>query len=1060
MDYVSRLLNTVNCLSEEKRKKIFSKIFYLTEAGKEFGAGDDITRHNFSEEIINNNMEYNTEENKIKLPMSKVNLETTSSIHMLDTSAPKPSSIASDCQIIFQATNVQTQHKQEFLQNWYFPEKVMESLLAGYCRSNHPQEVKSEINSQNQKKLDDKDKLKKSFKNKLVSDGKNKIKSPVAQVSGEEQIVHIYDCKGNPLTDCNGVPLKNVKGELLVKFLNGKPDSTLNGKPVFDKNSLPFVKSLDQALYNIKQEPLRLFNQDGIPLTDENGFALKLVNGKYAIHLDKYNRLVSDSSGRPLFDETGRQITSPQTELFCKQQSTAELAITTEYPMLYNDKSFLLTNSSGRPLIDVNGNPVTVDHKTGAIIRDNKDLPPVYDVENNVCQETTMRNRKNNKTTLTLYDCNKYPLTTSNGNILFNVEGKEMVIFDNRGKPVKDYLNRLIYDAAGHPSNSDEFNPYFEATKKHKSESLKIKEQVYDFRGYPLLDFDFSPLTTADGKELVVCNNKGELVHDANGNPIFDSAGIPMSKLNGRWTTPQAEPFRVFDSTGFPLTSEIGEDLYDINSTALLKTDHLGRPILSLTEAVVFDVHGVPSTHVKFNPSQSPLNTGVTRKVYMYNKPMKIYNKYGMPLTDAVGTAMTDANGKDLIEFDKHGIPIKDYKGDKLFDEFKIPLNCQKNQPILSMYGKPIRLYDQKRRPLTDINGIPLNLANGSCMIKFDNAGRPVSDFRNSELFDFNGRNLHDHNVNPELFTEMEHIQLLKKDGQPVLVYNREGMPLTDSSGIILMNSDGTHMFLNSEKVPVSDYNGDPVYDETGQPWIKTMLLNESEEIIEEKDPFGRPLRDRFGEAQFDNYGRPLYDLYRRRLYDEEGQPVANAYGRFLVNNLPESKDVDLGFDLAILNGSIVSGNELITDLIGGPIFDHVGMPLYNQHGKPLIDRYGRPLYDENGLPLCDQFGKPVSLLVRQNGNPVDVKDLYKPIEVTKEVADLIDNTVLRTRITEQSPCIPGIWILPANVDNTDNVCPTHPEKKMYWALLRMTTFEDGKKSFEILEAKPYNPDS
>ncbi|KAK9507213.1 hypothetical protein O3M35_007121 [Rhynocoris fuscipes] len=1057
MDYVNRLINNVKNLPKDKRKKLFNKICNFPELEDELGSGDD------SRKIVTASHHALTLQQNIPKKFDDSTGEETSQASIFHSKITQNVYSISNSMLSIESPMFVPSIPKDLREKRYFPEKVIENLVAGYSwgdclksgdkKSETIKENLINLNGNNNKVWEKSKTLNvKSISSPSSCSEKNSSSvHSKSRTLGSSEKSRSFEASGNSFTNDNAVALKNAHDDLSAN--DNKRKSELNRSRSFDSNNLPLVNSLSEPLYEANGEPLLLYNHEGIPLTDNKGYVLKLFNGKYAVIIDENRRLISDAFGRPLYNRNSQQITDLPKDNSSKLLTSSRKPSITSFSefsnsILYNKKGFLPTDSHGKPLDDKQGKPLIVkEHESGAIMDSNGYA--VYDT-----------NGSSERKILSVYDGNKYPLTDEEGNVLRTVEGEAMVVFDKTGKPVKDCFNRVVYDFFGNPSTSPKFDPYRKPTNIGNSSKLQINIQVYDFRGYPLLDSNCIPLATADGRCLIETNCKGNICHDLNGFPLFDKRGIPLTKINNCWTTPHGEPYRIFNGKGFPLTTEKGEDLFDINGEKLIGLDAEGRPVETASGEPVYDASGLPPTHQGFSPGKRLAKSAFTRKVYMENSPMKVYNKNGLPLTDPSGTALLDAKGTELMQFDDQGVPIRDSFGDRIYDEFKVPLNCKADESIISMNDKPFRIYDKQGRPLTDLNGLPLNLANGMCMIKFDNAGRPASDFRNSQLFDFNGKSLQDPQANAEFSIETEAIKLVKRDGTPVQVYNREGMPLTDAAGIMLINSDGTHLCLNNDKYPVSDWNGDPVFNELGQPLMKPcdpVGTDIQEELV--KDIFGRPMKDAIGEPQFDEYGRPLYDLYRRRLFDEQGRPIANAYGRYLTTNLPEPKLVDLGFDPnIILNTRANPTTASLTDLIGGPLFDFLGMPLYNQYGKPLIDIYGRPLYDSDGLPLCDAVGRPVSELVRQYGVPIDVKDVYKLIEVNKEVTEMINNSVVRTKKPEIPSSPSGIWILPSNINSNGNSAATlNPEKKLYWALLRMSTFSDGRKSFEILEAKPYD---
>lgn len=536
------------------------------------------------------------------------------------------------------------------------------------------------------------------------------------------------------------------------------------------------------------------------------------------------------------------------------------------------------------------------------------------------------------------FDCNKYPLTNSQGKALKTASGKNLVKYKN-GKPY-DCFGRAVFDSNGNPSSSKKFKPFLKVIKNKKIISTI---PLFDFRGYCLIDFDGSSLTNADGKNLIQVNNDGKIIYDINKHPIFDKNGIPITKQNGFWLSPKGAPMRLFHKTKHPLTNKHGEPYRDVKFQELLKCDQHGRPLLDFNNEPIFDATGTSATEQKFNPTREPLKEDIILTVELENKPARLFNRKGWPLTEKNGEVLYDSNGHCLLMLKKvHPNEITDY------DQLLFRLNDPVPLTEICLYLPETNLTHENK-----IRTKNQDMRKKKIILDF--VGHPLSDRFKGNVLDKNGRKVF-LNIKP---------YFMDKSTNTILG--------PSSTNIYISDEADTIRTLNSSKAKMSQ--------------LKLDSVSLSADVISfqaETDLFGRPLYDSINRPLFDKYGRPMYDLFGRSIYDSRGQPIATAQAIRLDNGLDESPGMKIGFDTSSLVPQDPNNIPKITDLNGGPVFDSLGFPLYNKKGKPLIDAYGRPLYDENGLPQCDKEGRPMSKLVKQRKTSIlSVEDQIETLQLS-----------------------------------------------------------------------------
>lgn len=513
------------------------------------------------------------------------------------------------------------------------------------------------------------------------------------------------------------------------------------------------------------------------------------------------------------------------------------------------------------------------------------------------------------KLSLCLFDCNKYPLTNGEGNILENANGQSLVLLKD-GQPYWDYLKRLVFDKNCEPSNSPNFQPL---NIPYKSNFRFTKIPIYDFRGYPLVDSDGTVLLNADGRSLIQADSNGDVLFDINENPVFDQNGIPLSMKDNCWLNPKGTPYRVFDKLGYPLTNKQGMAMTRRDTTELLRCDDYGRPIFDYNGDLVCDASGYTPTHPRFNPEISDDHENDNITVVLDNVPVKIYDRQDFPLTDIDGCVLKDALGKHLLNIDysdekKHRhYNYEYYKKNQVKDDSSCTTDSSK---IITV--KHVRNEAYKR-------------------IFNKDTQKPMKDNNGEFVYDLERRQLY-FDMDTHYYTDISRAKA-KSDNFPTFSTISENSRVGEEYGSSSADEDINCNYGN------------------------------------EKDIFGRPLRDKYGTPLFDKYGRPIYDLYGMPLYDSKGLPIIAARTDYSIKDTTEQH-----FNI----------KRRHADIFRGPLCDSKGEPLYNKYGKPLKDAFGRPLYDEEGLALCNEKGLPSSEAVKKRSlKIVDVEDNFQRLAVS-----------------------------------------------------------------------------
>ena len=214
---------------------------------------------------------------------------------------------------------------------------------------------------------------------------------------------------------------------------------------------------------------------------------------------------------------------------------------------------------------------------------------------------------------------------------------------------------------------------------------------------------------------------------------------------------------------------------------------------------------------------------------------------------------------KGNIMLDKNGNPMKDCKGEDMYDNIEYDSN---NCPILDANGNP-----RYKNVLYDENGNPVFDENGNLVTK-------QSLFQNKDK----GNAMLDENGNP----------ILDSKGQPK--YNNVAY---DKNGNVLYNKDGTIALLND---PVKgkmlvDKDGNPLLDCNGNPMYEKVAYGKDNcPLVDEKNKPALKVDDKKGKMLLDKDGNPILDChsnpkYENVLYDNNNCPIYDESGEVLVKD-------------------------------------------------------------------------------------------------------------------------------------------------------------------------------
>lgn len=600
--------------------------------------------------------------------------------------------------------------------------------------------------------------------------------------------VQFFEATGMPLTNSNGVPLLNRYQEFMAIFdSNGIPVRDVKGRDVYDVLGLPIVKSFIKPLLSPSGDPIRLYTKSGKPLTDRAGNVLKSINDEYLLKLNFIGQIVSDSKGGPLYDSQGYPTnlidkflsTKSRVDLNCKLLLNLDGS-----PLcMYGISGEPLTDSRGGVLTDSNGLNLITSSATGIITE--KNGQPAYDLDGYTAVKVAGRAVINK---IAVYDSYDRPLIGPSGFILKLRSGRELLKFDKAGFPVCTFDGKTIFDCKGHPV----FTPSSDISVVPDFAKLLVfggKIQIFGCDECPLLDITGELLYTSRGIPLIQFDKDHRPRADCIGRPLYDEKGIPIANPGNVWKSQRGVPYRLFDKDGLPLTDPRGKELLDINGIPLIKRGEFGHPKYDKYGNLVCDLNGNYITDSNFVGTTAPPEYKSNTLLESLNKPLRLYDLDGRPLTDECGKSLVSKSGRCLLDLKQGLNKILDFRGRTVFDSRKIPLACDPTIPIITMKGTPMVLYNKDGNPLMSLEGLPINCMDGTSLLSFDEFGRPARAGK-SGLFDSCGVSID----SPECQhggVLSQQLSLMSMEGRPVRIFNNGGHPITDSKGNILFRADG-----------------------------------------------------------------------------------------------------------------------------------------------------------------------------------------------------------------------------------------------------------------------------
>lgn len=687
-----------------------------------------------------------------------------------------------------------------------------------------------------------------------------------------------FDGNGQPLTDLLGVPLCFSSGLPMVLKEGGQwrdsvgQPATLIKKQFYDKCSLT-------GFTNSQGDPILLFNQQGVPLTDVNGTPQNHASGKILIHFNVEMDPTSDWLGNALYDACGHtlgdprfrpcgRITLPDNNMY--KETGVQYFNKCGYPLtnrfgvpLLNpeQKPMLNFDHFGRPLKDINGDPVF----------DVCGLPVGGDLDLAICGP--------NGAALRLYNSEGRPITSCKGFILRSISGKPFISVESSGRLKSECKDGKMYDRNSKSSDSFVFNA--EIIFAERQDKLLSRDgrplQLYDQTGYPLTDPEGVILFDNKGKSLIKCSPT-EPITTADGKKVFDVSGHPCMRDTDGATR---DKIAIYDKYGRPLTDQYGKILRNRKGHKLVKRKY-GEPIDTVYGGGLYD-----SNHVILDDPDAEPHFSLARESNLVGGGSQLFDCNDLPVTDHLGDMLYSSSGIALLEMDESGRPKSDYIGRPVFDERGLPVTkssgCWKDQK-----SRPLRLYNYVGHPLTDYQGCPLRSFDGEDMLQVDDMGRPLFDSEYRFVKDSKGRNMLNENFKP-ILNDRPPPPIADTDGSPLKIFNSKGWPLTDDQGRPLVNAKGKLLLIFKNLGKISDCCGKPVYDRFGRPFAcnaqKPMMRMNSEPLIL-YDMTGHPLtasdgtplnRNSLCLLRFDKFGRPSTTSSGENIFDALGHQLFHS---------------------------------------------------------------------------------------------------------------------------------------------------------------------------------------
>lgn len=283
-------------------------------------------------------------------------------------------------------------------------------------------------------------------------------------------------------------------------------------------------------------------------------------------------------------------------------------------------------------------------------------------------------------------------------------------IFNDYGKPMKDFYGSLLYDKYGIPLTG--------------ADGIKLSEKSRQILRLKLRNIPINKDKTIKGEALMnaftynkSCDQYGDPYYDKHGRPLYDLFGKLIYDIYGR---PLTDAFNrpLIDAIGQPLMDSKGNVLTSDskNSKTTTMIDVFGRHLYDKRGRALFDMYGRPRfdiyTNAVYDVCGRPATDGVGVKLYDFlNKaiqpyPEKPFYKNARALLPKYIDRILTTPSLHLVLKYSHA-SLKDVFGGPLFDDFGKPLYNKIGKPLYDKYGRP--LYDKDGRPLCDRYGRPLS---------------------------------------------------------------------------------------------------------------------------------------------------------------------------------------------------------------------------------------------------------------------------------------------------------------------------------------------------------------
>uniref|UniRef100_T1HPU7 Uncharacterized protein n=1 Tax=Rhodnius prolixus TaxID=13249 RepID=T1HPU7_RHOPR len=747
----------------------------------------------------------------------------------------------------------------------------------------------------------------------------------------------------------------------------------------------PFMGQSEVDIFPLQgkfQQPIRLYTHDDRPVTDREGFVLRNIIGKNLAEIDIENNNYQDIKGLNLVDALGRTVkdinfdptVKPLYEISNEDPSQGIEC----HKLVYDINGNPLTDKFGRPLVSRNGKLYLVFGPRGDPVSDIAGRDVIDEFGKVVTRNKPLKDK--NENILSMFDLDGRPLTDSDGFPLLDITGMKMIIFEENN-PVSSLSGSDLFDADGIAQGEKDcdFTKRSRFVKSNITISTDTNEPAvaFDSHGYPLSDLLGNPLSFRNGTSMISYSSKKWI--DFNG----ETTTILPRKVYDRFTlrgfkNSFGHPIRLFDDYGRPLTDVNGVPQRHASGLLMIKFDQSGAPISNWLNKPLYDANGQINGSSYFRPCLAVSKPNVVAKIQKgLARGVQYFESTGMPLTNALGYPLVNAREEPMIIFDKGGEPLHDFRKKVVYNALGLPAVSCLEFPLLGPGGIPIRLYDKEDRPLTDSTGLPLKDVRGRYMLRIYSKGMGIMDIKGREVYDKNGystKYLTHFNASGAASNIEKEDMVISVDGEPMFLYDEEGYPLTEQSGLVLSNRLGQSLIKSHEQGFSMTLDDKPVYDVKGRKCLKTFSRHLGLSIgLYDKN--SRPLTDRYGSVLhtrkgkdlviFDTCFRPVSALVGGELYDYKGMPLKHPFAdpsRLAKNPAKQTPDGVQLFDCEDLP---------LTDASGFILYTSYGVPMvsFDVHGRIKCDHSGRPVFDIRGLAVSrssgawkDQCGKPYRL--------------------------------------------------------------------------------------------------